>query len=334
MTYPPTGAPHDDITDVPGIEVGQWTDPEAATGCTVVLARQGAVGGFDLRGGAPGTREIAVLDPANTVERVHAVVLAGGSAFGLEAATGVVRWLEERGIGYRTVAATVPIVVSAILHDLGLGRSDRRPTADDGYAAAGRAGRVALEQGSVGAGTGATVGKLLGQERCIKGGLGSASVRLYSGHTVGALVALNSIGEIVDPATGAVIAGPRADEPGRFESSVDLLREGRVVSPLSANATTLVCVATDAPLSKPQARRVAMVAHTGVARTVRPAHLSGDGDALFVLSTADEGQPPCDRQTATAVGALAADAVERAVLKAVLLASGSHGVPSANEWRS
>ena len=322
---------HDDITDVPGIEVGQWTDAEAATGCTVVLTRAGAVAAVDQRGGAPGSRETDLLAPANTVERVHAVVLAGGSAFGLDAAGGVMRWLEERGIGFDTSVAKVPIVTSAILFDLALGSATRRPGADDGYAAADAASTEAVVQGTAGAGTGAMVGTLMGRERATKGGLGSASERLANGAMVAALVALNAVGEIVDPESGLTVAGIRGDSKG-FLSAIEGLRAmAPGATPLREN-TTLICVATDVALTRGQALRVAMVAHAGLARTVRPAHLPVDGDTLFVLATAGPGAPASDVRAVMAVGALAARAVERAVLKAVRAAAGLHGVPAASDW--
>ncbi len=330
-------ARHDDITDVPGIRVGQWSDAAAATGCTVILAPGGAVAAHDLRGGGPGTRETDLLDPANAVARIHAVVLAGGSAFGLDAASGVVRYLEEHDIGHVTSAGKVPIVVGAILYDLWIGDPRRRPTAADGEAAALAASEGPVEQGSVGAGTGATVAKFLGHGRVLKGGVGSASEQLASGYTIGALVAVNALGEIVDPATSETIASPRGETPGSFESTLAILRDGRRPPepvPDETQSTTLVCVATDAPLTKGQARRVAMVAHTGVARTVRPAHLPGDGDVLFAMSTSHEAADPEERAIVSAVGALGALAVERAILKAIRSARGLAGVPSAAEWRA
>jgi L-aminopeptidase/D-esterase-like protein len=320
----------DAITDVPGIRVGHWTDRRAATGCTVVLCEKGAVGGVDVRGGAPGTRETDALRPGTLVQGVHAVLLTGGSAWGLDAAGGVMRYLEERGVGWVFGAGPVPVVVGAVLYDLRVGRGDVRPDAEAGYKAcqAARAGAVA--QGSVGAGTGATVGKVLGMERCLKGGLGMASEALPSagdGLVVGALAAVNCFGEVVDPASGQVIAGPRA-EGGGFVSTVDVLR-GLGQAPWGGESTTLAVVATNARLTKEYACRLASVAHDGLARAIRPVHTMVDGDVVFAMAT---GQTALEPMRYAALEALAAQAVERAVLKAVREAHGLAGVPSAAEW--
>ena len=325
-----SGPLRDAITDVPGIRVGHWTDRRAATGCTVVLCEKGAVGGVDVRGGAPGTRETDLLRPGTLVQGIHAVLLTGGSAWGLDAAGGVMRYLEERGVGWAFGAGPVPVVVGAVLYDLGLGRGDVRPDAEAGYRAcrAARAGGVA--QGSVGAGTGATVGKALGMERCLKGGLGTASEALPSAAgdlVVGALVAVNCFGEVVDPASGQVIAGPRA-EGGGFVSTVDVLR-GAEQAPWGGESTTLAVVATNARLTKEYACRLASVAHDGLARAIRPLHTLGDGDVVFTMAT---GETALEPMRYLALEALAARAVERAVLKAVREARGLAGVPSAAEW--
>jgi len=323
----------DAITDVPGIKVGHWTDRRAATGCTVVLCEGGAIGGVDVRGAAPGTRETDLLRPGNTVQEVHAVVLSGGSAYGLAAASGVMRYLEERGVGYEFAGIRVPIVPAAILNDLRVGRSDVRPDAEAGYRAAraAKGGRVA--QGSVGAGTGATVAKALAFERCLKGGVGSASERAYGGLVMGALVAVNAGGDIIDSSTGQTIAGPRA-EGGGFECAVEIMREGRLWTPERPREgppenTTIGVVATNAALSKEQTNRLATVAHDGVARAVRPAHLPGDGDAIFALAT---GEVPVDARSYRTVEALTARALERAILRAVLCAESLAGIPSVREW--
>lgn len=320
----------DAITDVPGIRVGHWTDRRAATGCTVVLCEKGAVGGVDVRGGAPGTRETDLLRPGTLVQDIHGVLLTGGSAWGLDAAGGVMRYLEERGVGLVYGAGPVPIVVGAVLYDLGLGRSDVRPDAEAGYKAcrAARAGAVA--QGSVGAGTGATVGKVLGVERCLKGGLGTASEALApdeEGVVVGALVAVNCLGEVVDSASGQVVAGPRA-EGGGFAGTVDALR-GLGQPPAGGENTTLAVVATTARLTKEHACRLASVAHDGLARAIRPLHTLVDGDVVFTMAT---GEAALEPTRYAALEALAARAVERAVLKAVREARGLAGVPSAAEW--
>lgn len=317
------------ITDVSGLRVGHFTNEEAATGCTVVLCPPaGAVGGVDVRGAAPGTRETDLLRPGNLVERVNAVLLSGGSAFGLDAATGVVRYLEERGLGYDTRVARVPIVPAAILFDLGLGRSDVRPDAEAGYRACLAAGDGPVVQGSVGAGTGATVAKTLGRESALKGGIGSASLRTGDGYTVGALFAVNASGDVVDPETGETVAGPRRQEGHGFHNSLEILQARSSQPPVLATNTTIGVVATDAPLTKEQANRLALMASSGMARALRPAHSMGDGDVVFALSVGLEPGPV----NLTALGALAARATELAILQAVREAKGLAGVPSAWEW--
>ena len=327
------GRPYDAITDVRGIRVGHWTNRRWATGCTAVICAAGAVGGVDVRGAAPGTRETDLLRPGNLVEEVHAVVLSGGSAFGLDAAGGVVRHLEERGIGLSFGERTIPIVPAAILYDLGLGSGVRRPGAAEGERAAG--GRVA--QGSVGAGTGATVASLLGQDRALKGGLGTASERLDIGATVGAIVAVNAAGAIRDPCDGSLVAAPRGD--GGFVDLEGHFRSGQRWPELPdpdaedgadgpAN-TTIAVVATDARLTREQANRLATVCHDGFARTIWPAHGRSDGDVIFTLAT---GAVEVDRYAYAALEALAARAVERAVLNGVRAADGLGGVPSVGEW--
>ena len=322
----------DAITDIPGIRVGHWTDRRAATGCTVVLCEKGAVGGVDVRGGAPGTRETDLLRPGTLVQGMHAVVLTGGSAWGLDAAGGVMRYLEERGVGWAYGGGPVPVVVGAVLYDLRLGRGDVRPDAEAGYRACRAARPGAVAQGSVGAGTGATVAKALGMERCLKGGLGTASEALPSAEgdlVVGALVAVNCFGEVVDPASGQVVAGPRAlPGKGGFVGTIDVLRGGEQ-APWGAESTTLAVVATNARLTKEYACRLASVAHDGLARTIRPLHTLGDGDIVFTMATGDVAVEP---MRYVALEALAARAVERAVLKAVREARGLAGVPSAGEW--
>lgn len=319
----------DAITDVPGITVGHWTNRRAATGCTVVLCGpEGAVGGVDVRGPAPGTRETDLLRPGNLVDRVHAVLLTGGSAFGLDAAGGVMRYLEEHGIGFRTRHGPVPIVVGAVIYDLGIGRADVRPSSREGYRACLAASAGPVQQGSVGAGTGATVAKVGGPQSMLKGGLGSASEWLTSGIVVGALVVVNAVGEVIDPYSGRVVAGPRA-ETGGFESTIELLRGGRSQRTPIGTSTTLGVVATNAALDKAQANRLATVAHDGLARAIRPAHTLGDGDTIFALATGELSLSPSQH---SALQALAVQAVERAVLRAVLEARGLAGVPSAREW--
>lgn len=344
--------PHRDaITDVPGIRVGHWTSRRAVTGCTVVLCEGGAIGGVDVRGAAPGTRETDLLRPGNLVEQVHAVLLSGGSAFGLDAAGGVVRYLEERGVGFPlgTDGLVVPIVPAAILMDLLIGLP-RRPDAQAGYRAARSATGGRVREGSVGAGTGATVAKLAGRERTIKGGLGTASEALDSGVIVGAIAAVNAVGAIRDPHTGELIAAPRSDEQGRFVDLDALLRSGRpwqepdaedgedsgrggdllpeTLAESPAN-TTLAVIATNAALSKSQANRLATVCHDAFARTTWPAHTRGDGDVVFALAT---GAVQFDPLAYTHIEAMATRAVERAIVRGVRLATGLGGVPSAAEW--
>lgn len=323
----------DAITDVPGIRVGHWTDRRAVTGCTVVVSDRGAVGGVDVRGAAPGTRETDLLRPGNLVEEVHAVLLTGGSAFGLDAAGGVMRYLEEQGIGLRFAGQVIPIVPAAVLFDLTLGRP-RRPDAEAGYRAAKVARGGAVAQGSVGAGTGATVAKLAGADHRLKGGIGTASEALASGALVGALVAVNAVGAVSDPRTGRVVAGPRG-AAGRFQDVERLLRhrEPARAEPVEqpVENTTIGVVATNAKLTKTQANRLASVAHDGLARTIWPAHTRSDGDTLFVLAT---GEVELDEPSYAALEALAVRAVERAVLRGVTEATSLGGVPSAAEWRT
>lgn len=324
----------DAITAVPGIRVGHWTDPAAATGCTVVLCEAGAVGGVDVRGAAPGTRETDALRPGNLVSVVHAVVLAGGSAFGLAAADGVMRFLAERGVGFFYAGRHIPIVPAAILMDLAVGRPDVFPGPDEGYRAAEAASDGAVEEGSVGAGTGATIAKTLGMDHALKGGVGTAAERSAGGVVVGALVAVNAAGDVVDPETGELVAGPRA-APGRFERSLDIIREGRAWrfdrQDSGREHTTLAVVATNARLTKEQANRVATVAHDGLARAIVPVHTMGDGDAVFALAT---GEVEVEVAQYRAIQALAPRAVERAILRAVRTATGLAGIPSAAEWRA
>ncbi len=321
-------AQNDTITAISGLRVGHWTDAEAATGCTVVLCPEGAVASADVRGGAPGTRETDLLRPGSLVERVHAVLLTGGSAFGLDAATGVMRWLEERGRGFPVTTGVVPIVVGAILIDLSLGRSDVRPDAAAGYAACEAASDAPPLEGSVGAGTGATVAKAMAMERALKGGIGSAGETTADGASVGALVAVNAFGEVVDPDSGRTVAGPRGDD-GRFADTLDIIRSRPPLSPFAAEPnSTIGVVATDAALSKSDCYRLAVMAQTGLARAIWPAHTPVDGDTIFALATGAVDSPGDVLQ----LGALAARAVERAILRAVTQAKGLAGVPSAAEW--
>jgi L-aminopeptidase/D-esterase-like protein len=301
------------ITDVAGIEVGHFTDARRPTGCSVVIARRGAVAGVDVRGAAPGTRETDLLQPSNLVEQVHAVMLAGGSAFGLAAADGAMRWLEEQGIGLDARYAVVPLVPAAVLFDLPLGDARIRPDAAAGYAACQAASRRAPAQGNVGAGAGAMIGKMFGAERAMKGGIGSASV-CVDGITVGALVACNALGDVVDPHTGRVLAGARTADGGQLLDTRRALLAGQAPKPIMAGTnTTLAVLATDARLSKAQAQRLAQAGHDGLARTINPVHTMSDGDTVFALGTglATQASPGM-----MVLATMAAEAVARAVLQA------------------
>jgi L-aminopeptidase/D-esterase-like protein len=305
------------ITDVRGILCGHFTDTRRPTGCTVVLTPEGAVAGVDVRGAAPGTRETELLSPLNTVEKVHAVLLAGGSAFGLDAAGGVMRWLEEHGIGVQVGPVKVPIVPAAILFDLFTGDPAIRPDAAAGYAACEAASTNAPAEGNVGAAAGAMVGKLFGIERAMRGGIGSASVTV-DGFTVGAIVAVNAVGDVIDPATGRVIAGARSADGRALLNTTQALLRGEKPKPLlPGTATTLVVVATDATLTKAEANKLAQMAHDGLARTIDPVHTTTDGDTVFALATGAAGR----REDLTVLGAIAASVTARAVLRAVLHAS-------------
>ena len=314
------------ITQVPGIRVGHFTLPGGLTGCTVVLADgDGAVGGVAQRGGAPGTRETDLLDPLNLVERVNAIVLSGGSAFGLDAAQGVLKYLEEKNIGYKTNAGVVPIVPSAILFDLGFGGNKTRPTADCGYKAANAATNGAVAEGNVGAGAGATVGKIGGGRRPMKAGIGSAAIVLPSGLIVGAIVAVNAVGDIIDPMTGNVVAGARNPD-GKLADARKLIRSGaQAASPRPGENTTIGVVATNARLTKAQASRMASMADDGLARALYPSHTLSDGDTVFALATGGWN----GNADVSIVGALAADAMSEAIVRAAVMAKSSGGLPAA-----
>ncbi len=316
------------ITDVAGIEVGHATDLGHGSGCTVVLCRGGAVGGVDVRGSAPGTRETDLLRPTSHVTEVQAVVLGGGSAFGLDAASGVVRYLAERDIGYRAGPVTVPVVPAAILFDMGIARHGVHPGADEGYAACVDASDGCVEEGSVGAGAGATVAKTLGTDRAVKGGVGTASVDLGGGVVVGAIVAVNAIGGVYEPDTGALVAGPRNDRGGMDDPVEALLSGDTGYTPAPfGSSTTIGVVATSAALSKEEANKLASISHDGLALAVRPVHTMRDGDTMFALGTgAVEGRADMLR-----LGAAAVDCVGRAIVRGVRCATGVGGVPSVGE---
>ena len=320
------------ITDVPGIRVGHHTLSERPTGCTVILVDgEGAVGGVSQRGGAPGTRETDLLQTSQLVERVNAIVLSGGSAYGLDSASGVMRYLEERKIGYKTGAGVVPIVPAAILFDLGFGGDARiRPTAECGYQAALAATNGAVPEGNVGAGAGATVGKLGGgggRRTAMKAGIGSVSIALGNGLVVGAIVAVNAVGDIIDPVSGQVVAGVR-NADGTLADARRVLRESAAPAPVRpAENTTIAVVATNARLNKEQSNRLALMADDGLARAINPSHTVGDGDTVFALATGSwDGQV-----NMTVVGGLAAEALSEAVVRAATQAAASGGLASARD---
>jgi L-aminopeptidase/D-esterase-like protein len=318
------------ITDVPGIRVGHFTGERRPTGCTVILPEEPAVAGVEVRGSAPGTRETDLLLPVNLVEQVHAIVLSGGSAFGLDAASGVMRWLDEHGRGFAIGAARVPIVPSAVLFDLDLGDPRVRPDAQGGYAAADNASSGPPAEGSVGAGTGATVGKLWGMQRAMKGGIGTASATV-NGVTVGAIVAVNAVGDVVDPRSGRVVAGARTVDGQRPHGTTASMLAGEIPDALRPGAaTTIGCVATDARLTKPQAQKLAQSAHGGYSRAIDPAHTMYDGDTVFALATGRSHAPP----NMILLTAMAATVTAAAILRAVMKATRVEidGVPHVPAW--
>ena len=301
------------ITRVAGIEVGHFTDTRRPTGCTVVMAREGAVAGVDVRGAAPGTRETDLLHPSNLVDKVHAIMLAGGSAWGLEAATGAVRWLEERGVGLDVAVGRLPIVPAAVLFDLLVGDMRIRPDAAAGYAACAAASSADPAEGNVGAGAGAVVGKVFGIQHAMKGGVGTASITV-DGVTVGALIACNALGDVIDPDTAQVMAGARTDDGRALRDTRRALLCGQPPQPLLAGTnTTIGVVATDAILTKAQAHRLAISAHDGLARSINPVHTMSDGDTLFSLGTGRAGKSLGMMVLAT----MAAEATARATVRAV-----------------
>jgi L-aminopeptidase/D-esterase-like protein len=336
------------LTQVRGLAVGHCTDADAATGCTVVLCGEGAVGGVSVRGAAPGTRETDLLDPVNVIQQIHAVLLTGGSAFGLDAAGGVMRWLEEHELGCEVGRCRVPLVSAAVLFDLLVGRSDVRPGPDDGYAACRAASSDPVLEGSIGAGTGASVGKLFGFASATKGGVGSDAVRLGSGTIVGALAVVNAFGNVTDPTTGQTLGGAR-DEGGGFVDMTAWLTAhddevavpgqvpraswpergapggaGASAPPPPGASTTLVVVGTDAILDKAGATAVAAMAHDGIARAVDPCHTQRDGDTVFALATGAAGRGA----DVSVLGAAAARVVASSIVRAVHAATSLAGVPA------
>lgn len=312
------------LGDVPGVRVGHAADREGITGCTAVLFDAPAVVGVDVRGSAPGTRETDLLDPVAWVQETHALLFTGGSAFGLAAASGVVELLDERGVGYDTRAARVPLVPAAVIYDLAIGSPAARPDAAMGYRAAASATSGDFPRGTAGVGTGATVGKILGMERAMKGGLGTASVQLPGGTVVAALAAVNAFGDVRDPETGGVLAGPRLED-GTPGDSVELMMDAMARFGWG-ESTTLGLVATNAPLTKPGVTRMARMAQDGLARTVYPAHTSVDGDTVFAASVPGGNEVSL---FADVVGAWGARAMQEAVLDAVRSAEALGGIPAA-----
>lgn len=312
------------VTDIPGIKVGHYADRDAITGCTVILCENGAIAGIDVRGSAPGTRETDLLRPMNLVEKVQAILLSGGSAFGLDAAGGVMRYLEERGFGHETMTgvAKVPIVPTAIIFDLNIGSSKIRPGIEEGYQACLAAGDKAVAEGCVGVGTGATVGKILGIDRATKSGLGTASQEIGDGIIVAALVVVNAVGDVVDRRIGKIVAGPRQEHNKGFLSTIELLKQlqSGQVSPIGN--TTLGVVATNAALNKEQVNKLAQMAQDGIARAINPSHTMHDGDVVFALSL---GEKLCD---ITILGAIAAEVMADAIVRAVEQAETIAGIPA------
>ena len=317
------------ITDVSGIRVGHFTDKGRPTGCTVILTESGAVAGVDVRGAAPGTRETDLLDPKNLVQQVHAILLSGGSAFGLDAATGVMKFLEARGIGYDVGVAKVPIVPAAILFDLAVGDAKVRPDAMAGEQACNNASDRFVTEGNVGAGAGATVGKIFGMSRAMKGGLGTASIKLESGITVGAIVAVNAVGDVFEPSTNKLLAGVRTSDGKKLLGTMEAMRSGEALPPLLGGMnTTIGVVAVDVQLDKAQCQKIAQMAHDGLARTINPVHTMYDGDTIFALSTGKSAATV----DVTLLGSLAAEVMAQAVIRAIRTAESITGLPSSKDF--
>lgn len=318
---------HNAITDVPGIMVGHYTDMKAATGCTVILCEEGAVAGVDVRGGAPGTRDTELLNPINVVEKIHAVMLSGGSAFGLNSIGGVQRYLEEKGVGYEMAGVRVPIVPGAVVFDLDIGSARVRPGIPEGYQACQNATPGPVTEGCAGAGTGAMIGQLKGKRCATKAGVGTASVKFYGGVIVAALFIVNALGDIIDQATGQVIAGIRSEDGKLFGNTIALMKEGYTFLAEPGHNTVVGVVATNALLTKSQAAKVAQMAHDGIARAINPSHSMHDGDTIFALSL---GNLASD---VTTVGSMAAEVTCQAIINAVKKATSLDGVPCLTDFR-
>ena len=322
------------LTAIEGVKVGHHTLSERPTGCTVVVIEKGAVAGGDVRGGAPGSYDTALLHPFAANERLHAIVLSGGSAFGLAAADGARKYLEERGVGIRFGGHTIPIVTGAILFDLPLGDGKIRPTPDCGYAAAKGATSDPVAEGNVGAGAGATLGKLGGRDRAMKSGLGSAEIRLQDGIIVAALVAVNAVGDVIDPATGRIVSGMRTADGKSFADARTLLTSRPVIrrpgggdDDAVVENTTLGIVATNATLTKTQVNRVAQIAHNGFARAIVPVHTASDGDAIFAFATGGVAGPA----DADVIAWAASEAMAQAIVRAARAATSIPGYPAARD---
>ena len=311
------------ILDVKGIKVGQVEDKEGLTGCTVIICEDGGVCGVDVRGSAPGTRETDLLDPINMVQKVHAIVLSGGSAFGLESTCGVSRYLEEKGIGFDVGVAKVPIVTGAVLFDLGVGDPKCRPNIEMGYKACQIANNIELKQGNYGAGCGATVGKIRGSAFCTKGGIGSYSIKLDNGLVVSAIIAVNAFGDVYE--NGQVIAGVLNDDKNDFLNTYDLMKKGVNKGGFNIDNTTIGAVVTNAKLSKAECKKISQMAHNGFAKSIFPIHTPHDGDTIFTLAT---GEVETD---ITLLGSIASEVVEKSVISAIKNASKTNDILSYNE---
>ena len=312
------------ITDVGGIRVGHFTDSRRPTGCTVIIFEKGAVAGVDVRGSAPGTRETDLLNPINSVQKVNAILLTGGSAFGLDAATGVMRYLDERGIGFPVGAGVVPIVPAAVLFDLSVGDQKIRPDAHAGYTACQEASASNVPEGNAGAGAGATIGKLFGTGSAMRGGIGTASAKVgESGLVVGAIVAVNAVGDVIDFKTGRILAGARNPHGDGFLDSIAQIMKGETGQSRFGENSTIGLVATNAKFNKAEVTKIAQMAHDGFARSINPVHTMFDGDTIFAAATGT-----ITKGDVTVIGAVAAQVMARAVNRAVMAAVGIPGYPA------
>lgn len=318
------------ISDVPGLKVGHHTLSKRSTGCTVLLCEEGATAGVDVRGSAPGTRETDLLDPVNLVDKVHAVMLSGGSAYGLDTATGAMRYLEEHGIGFKIAGGVVPIVPAAVLMDLAVGDFSIRPDAEAGYLACKAASNQPSGEGSIGAGSGAAVGKMFGMEHAMKGGLGTASHAIPgTGIVVGAVVAVNAVGDVYAPNSSRLLAGARRTDGKGFRNSMDAIMQGHGVMSSAGGNTTIGAIATNAPFTKAELKKIAAMSHDGFARTINPVHTMWDGDTIFALST---GKAAGIRADVTAIGAIAATVMAHAIARAVIHAESLPGLPAYKDY--